>query len=100
MPARRSKYSGGLIRLYGSRGRPASARGAPPRGGAAAVGQVADERVDRVGREREVGLEDRARDAPVLWLTVPARRITRERSAHRRVGDVGPAVRVGAEVRG
>ena len=96
IPASRSKYSRGLIRLYGS-GLVAGVAGPGRRPCGVGIGQVADELPDRVGGQREVGLEDpRVRAGLAVHAAGEAHHPRALRA--RRVGDVRLAVRAGAEV--
>ena len=94
IPARRWKYSGGAIRLYGS-SRPRrprrSWRARRPR-----VGQVADQLLDPVAGQREVGLDD-PRVLAALVVHGPGQAHHARALLARRVGDVGLAMLVDAE---
>ena len=89
IPASFAKYSGGLIRLYGSWPWPERfARGTEA---VRRIGEVADELRNRVGREREVGLDDpRVRAGLAIHRTGEPHHPRPVRA--RRVGDARPAV--------
>ena len=96
MPASRRKYSGGAIRLYGSS--PATARrtdGSARRAGAGS-GRSPTSSVQRVGGQREVGLDD-ARVLAGLVVHGPGQAHHARALLAREVGDARLAVGVDAE---